>query len=644
MPTSLPKVTLKTKANRLCTRAAYNLRTTNDPVLRKLVSFTNYVSDWLTPPNTLNGGLEAPFLPVRSGFIEVTPAGIQRPLAMLSTPASGGKLPKVERANVERVFSSIMVMFATNNVLLLEEIALKTDFGVKLVHDCLTYALETGQDQWSDIRFRYSNGFISLTAARPKDFAAAEQRQKARYNLFVNTIVDLKTKIGTLPPDTSVGRIDALLENAREKLGIRFMDLLVYDPESNIWNAECKEVFGERNPLPPGFIRSIATAPVNVHAIKLCNGLAFDTQNAFEIDPTSHGFLKQLKSDGKQYLVTIRAQSAEGKPQALLLLTNPLFFGAEKKDNVVSELTQLADVLGAKLGEINAYDEYDTSGFDPEKEKSLWTTVHSQKTGGLEAMIGGPITGGHRQDFVEEMLGPIRDAALQGQVTLWEDAAGVTSIGSLVVENLKETPEHGGEKVLSPTILGNFSIIARDFIPEAVSVARQKISEAGLTDVIFAEIGDMFDRSKRSDASVDFFVACMAFYCSRGRVRRTLREWSRLAKPGAEGWFSLKEAKADMNTVKNKTIKSFIKAIPLWQKITLLPFVFTMISFIYKRWRSGAFTYGKALAEGFASGKYHSPNVPQIKEDLESAGLGLAEEPIRSLADTFLLVHWKKPQ
>ncbi|MBU0502309.1 MAG: hypothetical protein KJ811_03575, partial [Candidatus Margulisbacteria bacterium] len=86
------------------------------------------------------------------------------------------------------------------------------------------------------------------------------------------------------------------------------------------------------------------------------------------------------------------------------------------------------------------------------------------------------------------------------------------------------------------------------------------------------------------------------------------------------------------------------KAIPLWQKITLLPFVFTMISFIYKRWRSGAFTYGKALAEGFASGKYHSPNVPQIKEDLESAGLGLAEEPIRSLADTFLLVHWKKPQ
>ena len=281
--------------------------------------------------------------------------------------------------------------------------------------------------------------------------------------------------------------------------------------------------------------------------------------------------------------------------------------------------------------------------FVPDAEQRLWNWVHGKGGRTLEAKISGAITDAHRQDFISSILPPLREALVSDEVVIWEDAAGATSIIELILRELMEEPTTGGAAVLPPAVLARFHGIARDFSDNAVSQATKAIGEAGFHQIVTVEAGDMFERSDREDKSVDFTVACMAFYCTRERFRSALREWARISNPGARGWFSIKAKDGDMDETKRATIRAFMGAIPLWQKIAFPIFVGRMVSLIIQRKRSGAFEYGRTLRDGFLSGKYYAPTLESLESDLAEAGLQLVSTQ-RSLANVFFLAEWVKPE
>jgi hypothetical protein len=135
----------------------------------------------------------------------------------------------------------------------------------------------------------------------------------------------------------------------------------------------------------------------------------------------------------------------------------------------------------------------------------------------------------------------------------------------------------------------------------------------------------------------------MAFYCTREKFRAALREWKRLASPGAQGWFSMKAEDGDTDKVKKATIAAFISEIPLWQKVVVIPFVIRIALFIRQRQKSGAFWYGRELKQGFVLGRYYSPTEKQLEEDLTAVGLKMRGVQ-RSLANQFFLVNWENAE
>ncbi|MFH1386442.1 MAG: methyltransferase domain-containing protein [bacterium] len=282
---------------------------------------------------------------------------------------------------------------------------------------------------------------------------------------------------------------------------------------------------------------------------------------------------------------------------------------------------------------------FDESGYDVTREQALWQLTHSEGT--LEAKIGGAITDAHRHDFVKMMIVDIKQRLAIGQISVFEDAAGATPIVSLLLAELSEG--EGAEKTLPQNILDRFRAIVRDFAPSAVVQAAKKIKEAGYHQVVTVEPGDMFEPPTLPDNSQDVVTACMAFYCTREKFRAALRTWVSVTKPGGKIYFSLKHKEGSLDVTRNETIKAYIKAIPWWQKILVLPALISLGFFVRQRKQAGAFEYAKALNEGFTSGRYYSPNEADLEADLSAVGLQKGGI-IKSLADQFFLVSARKPE
>ncbi|MFH1825888.1 MAG: class I SAM-dependent methyltransferase [bacterium] len=265
-------------------------------------------------------------------------------------------------------------------------------------------------------------------------------------------------------------------------------------------------------------------------------------------------------------------------------------------------------------------------------QQELWDWVYAEG-GGLEPKIGGPVTSAHRRDFLDAMAAPVLDALAVGPVVMQEDAAGETPL-SLILQDVLADQD-------ADVVKQNLVIQIRDFSESAIRKLKAKLEKIMLAAKnVTVEQGNMFVRGRGDDESVDFIVASMAFYCTREEFRSALAEWSRLAKPGAKGWFSMKAADGDLGVVIKETIKGQMLSLSPWKK-TLIPYHF--FKMIFQRKSAQAFPYGRRLREGFATGEYYAPTESDLNEDLEFAGLQLDQLQL-SLANQFFLAAWIKPE
>ena len=555
------------------------------------------------------------------------------------------------------------IRMAEEKVVSFAEIAFKTKLGIKVVMDAVEELKKKGEVEVEG-NFVYDSNLQEHYNVREL-LQEAGKRDEGRWNTFMETrdekLNDIEIELPKkaeeqrLIVDAQISEIIRILNKDKDEIGIRDKHLGIFI----------------RKPKGSDMVTYQQDLPIDISGNTFVAMGKTEIPYYFDVDFTEDDKVKlakkhfkkaglkwdkelfnSLASQGIERLMIFNGYNSEqDEIQIQLIITNPIFFEKEKEKRVIRDLNRLAKAAGRRIGEIRGKGaekpliketlSRTQSDYDRQKELEFWNWVFTSGKGnyvGLEPKIDGPITNAHRRDFEMAMSSRIEEAMGQGKVVVWEDAAGEIPMALRLEKFL--TKEAAGKRVLRKIVATNLECIARDFVDGAVSRARANLEGSLLKDIVRIEQGDMFERSERDDNSVDFIVGSMPFYCTREKFRTALLEWARIAKPGALGWFSMKEKDGDLKVVLKETKKMTWQGFPLWQKI-LLPVAALKFLGLYIRKRlAGSYDYMEALTVGFRSGKYYAPTEEDLREDLEATGLQ-ALSVQGAVANQFRFVTWK---
>ncbi len=327
-------------------------------------------SDLLNPSRKTGSLLPAPALALSKRSVSTLKGDRNAPykssdlsgvsFSLLSSDVEG---PAVEPS--KKILENIcaVMMRSEYKVLSVEEIAMETECGMQTVLNALRVMMKNpppGIDKVEAFEdFVYFAGLQG--EARRVEYNRARQRHEGRFASFLRVVGDKILAIEGLPVTETTGDVLRMLNEDRDKLGIRFLDIFLFYPGGKL-------KLEHRNVLPEDFYRPGPQAPEalmkNViegekysYSVKVGKDDNREAKSSireagWEWEKDFNKFFSSLRERGIEDLIILKALSAEKAPQAVLVVSNPVFFGEKNKERVVTELNRLAKAVGRTLGKI----------------------------------------------------------------------------------------------------------------------------------------------------------------------------------------------------------------------------------------------------------------------------------------------------
>jgi len=276
-------------------------------------------------------------------------------------------------SNVREKVHSFVLSSGDKVVVSMAEIALGTKLGERAVTRAVEKLKEEGKLKGLE-NLVYRSDLTDADVA--KDFPKAKERDQARFGTFLRAIHDKVRRIDELPDDVPLHEIFRIINESKNELGIRFLDILVRESTGK------EMVLFQQDVLPDAlrigikdsiFEASMAAEEPYVYNIKLPEdnkggryrkaleeaGLNWEKDTA-----------RTLMGQKIERLMIFKGLSADkDEIQLQLVITNPVFFGKENEESVKVELNRLVKATGKKIGEIRAKKMREAEGEYPQVEE-----------------------------------------------------------------------------------------------------------------------------------------------------------------------------------------------------------------------------------------------------------------------------------
>ena len=295
--------------------------------------------------------------------IRVTPIGtyeLEGKSFSLITSDIGGDLPKKNKEMLSKIYGAMMG--SAHRILSIDEIAMGTGYGVQTVIDALKIMVKEPQPGMERVLaiedFVYFSGLEG--EERRSEYQAAQQRHEKRFDVFNNIVGRKIIEIEGLPSSESIHDVFRIVNGDRDKLGIRFLDIFLCQKDDKLYleqrEALPKDFYRPDPQLPEIFMKSVIEGKKYSYSLIIGNDnkeAMNNVQNAgLAWDNDLRKFFDFLRERGIEDLIIFKALSAEKTPQAILVVSNPVFFGKENEERVITDLNRLSKAVGRTLGRI----------------------------------------------------------------------------------------------------------------------------------------------------------------------------------------------------------------------------------------------------------------------------------------------------
>ncbi|NQT29500.1 MAG: hypothetical protein HQ596_02900 [Candidatus Saganbacteria bacterium] len=318
------------------------------------------------------GGLQA--LPAGANVDSTTAAGTSRlaaagrfltlrdkalvsgPAKMIMTSDADGASPA--EGTIIREVRNAVVRFS-HGAFAVEEIAESSGYGVETT----LYALRALE---KDGRIKEMSGFYHKIKL-DDDEAGAEvngalARRNVRASKFFETGAGKRHSIGELQPQTA--SIHDLLDIAvkqKEQMGVRHLDILLCDSEADLLYLEHRDRFPADHYRPAGAPAALMKAALDGSKLSYIVRPGIDASEAarnlaavgLTYTADMEPLFASLREQKIEYLIISKAMAADRTTtQAVMVISNPLFFGPNQDGPVMNELNLLVRDIGRKLEKI----------------------------------------------------------------------------------------------------------------------------------------------------------------------------------------------------------------------------------------------------------------------------------------------------
>lgn len=369
--------------------------------------------------------------------------------AMLTLPDSGKSLSQVKISSQDKAKVYRAIMTLEHNVLTLEEIAEKTKFGVQKVCDAVRELEENPLPE--SVAISYLDGVVARGECKHKDYMAAQTRREEKYHHeFLGSMRKVMTELkDSQQTIQSIDQVFTPIIIAARRLGLRFFDVLLPAAKPGKWelHAQRMSVLQEAPNFSHKFLQSVADSTAAAHIVKIETVMEDIKQAGLVLDKTTKRLFKQLEKKDHEYFILLKAPAHDSKTQAILLITNPLFFGGEHEEDVLNSLQELADSVGRKIGEIRGEKNLGFQGHLEKSRDSGWITrneteaerFYDRVTATMNHMF--KMSPAYRQS-VDQVLEEIVDLPVwqraEGTIQILDAGMGPGNISRLVLQKAKD--------------------------------------------------------------------------------------------------------------------------------------------------------------------------------------------------------------